>query len=145
MSLAQVAKGQRRSLSYLWLDALTQKERGRQDSQREHSGGYGRQRGGQERCRGAGWVQVRTVLSWLSILRSLVAQGLSGVELVTSDAHRGLRDAIAPVFGGASRQGCRTHSNFLTKVLKNAQHLVKPWRANYQQSSPQDRRTHPAR
>ena len=41
---------------------------------------------------------------WLSFLRSLVARGLAGVELVTSDAHQGLRDAIATVFGGASWQ-----------------------------------------
>ena len=29
---------------------------------------------------------------WLSFLRSLVARGLAGVELVISDAHQGLRD-----------------------------------------------------
>ena len=38
---------------------------------------------------------------WLSFLRGLVARGLSGVELVTSDAHQGLKAAIATVFGGA--------------------------------------------
>ena len=32
---------------------------------------------------------------WLSLLRGLVARGLSGVELVTSDAHQGLKAAIA--------------------------------------------------
>ena len=32
---------------------------------------------------------------WIAFLRSLSARGLSGVELVISDAHRGLRDAIA--------------------------------------------------
>ena len=37
---------------------------------------------------------------WLSFLRSLVARGLTGVELVISDAHQGLRDAIGTVFGG---------------------------------------------
>ena len=41
---------------------------------------------------------------WLAFLRSLSARGLSGVELVISDAHRGLRDAIATVFAGASWQ-----------------------------------------
>ena len=34
---------------------------------------------------------------WLAFLRSLSARGLSGVDLVISDAHRGLRDAIASV------------------------------------------------
>ena len=43
---------------------------------------------------------------WLSFLRSLVARGLTGVELVISDAHQGLRDAIATVFAGASWQRC---------------------------------------
>ena len=62
---------------------------------------------------------------WLSFLRSLSARGLEGVELVTSDAHRGLRDAIATVFTGASWQRCRTHfmTNLLTRVPKSAQ----PW------------------
>ena len=75
---------------------------------------------------------------WLSFLRSLVARGLSGVELVTSDAHQGLRDAIATVFSGASWQRCRTHfmTNLLTKVPRSAQ----PWvatmvRTIYQQPS----------
>ena len=62
---------------------------------------------------------------WLAFLRSLSARGLSGVELVVSDAHQGLRGAIAAVFGGASRQRCRTHfmTNLLTRVPRRAQ----PW------------------
>ena len=38
---------------------------------------------------------------WLAFLRGLAARGLSGVALVTSDAHRGLADAIAAVLPGA--------------------------------------------
>ena len=38
----------------------------------------------------------------LAFLRSLTARGLSGMELVTSNAHHGLRDAIATVFAGAA-------------------------------------------
>ena len=78
---------------------------------------------------------------WLAFLRSLVARGLGGVELVVSDAHQGLRDAIATVFGGASWQRCRTHfmTNLLTRVPRSAQ----PWvativRTIYQQPSPQE-------
>ena len=41
---------------------------------------------------------------WLAFLRSLSARGLGGVELVVSDAHQGLRGAIAAVSGGASWQ-----------------------------------------
>ena len=60
---------------------------------------------------------------WLAFLRSLTARGLSGVELVTSDAHQGLKNAIAAVFAGASWQRCRTHfmANLLTRVPKRAQ------------------------
>ena len=63
---------------------------------------------------------------WLSFLRSLAARGLSGVQLVVSDAHAGLKDAIAAVFSGASWQRCRTHfmTNLLTRVPKSAQPMV---------------------
>ena len=65
---------------------------------------------------------------WLAFLRSLTARGLSGVELVTSDAHQGLKNAIAAVFAGASWQRCRTHfmANLLTRVPKRAQPGVEP-------------------
>ena len=45
------------------------------------------------------------------------------MELVTSDAHQGLKNAIAAVFAGASWQRCRTHfmANLLTRVSKRAQ------------------------
>ena len=44
---------------------------------------------------------------WSAFLRSLVARGLRGVRLVTSDAHRGLKSAVAAVLVGASWQRCR--------------------------------------
>src|SRR5437764_418406 len=46
---------------------------------------------------------------WLAFLRSLVARGLSGVRLVISDAHSGLKMAIAAVLQGAVWQRCRVH------------------------------------
>ena len=46
---------------------------------------------------------------WTSFLRDLVARGLSGVALVISDAHAGLKEAIAAVLPGSSWQRCRTH------------------------------------
>ena len=76
---------------------------------------------------------------WLAFLRSLTARGLSGVELVTSDAHQGLKNAIAAVFAGASWQRCRTHfmANLLTRVPKRAQPGVATMvRTIYQQLSP---------
>ena len=64
--------------------------------------------------------------AWLAFLRSLVARGLSGVKLVTSDAHPGLVDAIAATLPGASWQRCRTHfmRNLLTRVPRSAQSFV---------------------
>jgi transposase-like protein len=63
---------------------------------------------------------------WLAFLRSLVARGLTGVRLVTSDAHPGLVDATAATLPGSGWQRCRTHAmrNLLTKVPKSAQSFV---------------------
>jgi transposase-like protein len=46
---------------------------------------------------------------WLAFLRDLTARGLSGVALVTSDAHTGLTAAIGATLPGACWQRCRTH------------------------------------
>jgi putative transposase len=46
---------------------------------------------------------------WLAFFRDLTARGLSGVKLVTSDAHRGLVEAIGATLPGAAWQRCRTH------------------------------------
>jgi transposase-like protein len=60
---------------------------------------------------------------WLAFLRGLVARGLSGVQMVISDAHPGLVAAIGSALPGAAWQRCRTHylRNLLTKVPKSAQ------------------------
>ena len=52
---------------------------------------------------------------WTAFLRSLKARGLGGVQLVISDAHTGLKQAIAGVLLGAGWQRCRVH--FLRNVL----------------------------
>jgi putative transposase len=52
---------------------------------------------------------------WTAFLRSLKARGLTGVQLVISDAHTGLKQAIEAVMAGASWQRCRVH--FLRNVL----------------------------
>jgi transposase-like protein len=46
---------------------------------------------------------------WLAFFRGLVARGLTGTLLVTSDAHAGLVAAIGATLPGASWQRCRTH------------------------------------
>jgi transposase-like protein len=55
---------------------------------------------------------------WLAFGRSLLARGLTGVRLVISDAHQGLRAALAACFAGASWQRCKVH------FLRNAGALV---------------------
>ena len=63
---------------------------------------------------------------WHAFLRSLVAGGLTGVQLAVSDAHQGLKAAITAVLGGASWQRCRVHfiRNALALVPKGMQPLV---------------------
>ncbi len=63
---------------------------------------------------------------WVSFLRSLVKRGLKGVRLVISDAHEGLRQAIAKVLHEVTWQRCRVHfmRNLLSTVPKGAQDTV---------------------
>jgi putative transposase len=63
---------------------------------------------------------------WLAFLRSLVARGLGGVKLVISDAHSGLKAAIASVLQGAAWQRCRVHfvRDALALVPRSAQQMV---------------------
>ena len=109
---------------YLWLDAMSQKVR---EEGRIVNVSVATAVNAEDRREIVG-MDVGTSEDgafWLAFLRSLSARGLRGVQLVTSDAHLGLRDAIATVFAGASWQRCRTHfmTNLLTKVPRSAQ----PW------------------
>jgi putative transposase len=63
---------------------------------------------------------------WTAFLRSLKARGLAGVQLVISDAHTGLKAAIAAVMAGASWQRCRVHflRNILARVPKGSAEMV---------------------
>jgi len=63
---------------------------------------------------------------WTAFLRSLKARGLSGTKLVISDAHAGLKAAIAAVMLGASWQRCRVHflRDVLAAVPKGSQEMV---------------------
>jgi putative transposase len=64
---------------------------------------------------------------WLAFFRDLTARGLSGVKLVTSDAHRGLTAAIAATLPGAAWQRCRTHyaANLMSVTPKSSWGWVK--------------------
>jgi putative transposase len=63
---------------------------------------------------------------WRSFLQGLVARGVRGVKLVTSDAHAGLKRAVSEVLLGASWQRCRVHflRNLLVHVPKSLQPMV---------------------
>ena len=63
---------------------------------------------------------------WTGFLRSLKTRGLDGVQLVISDAHTGLKNAIASILLGAAWQRCRVHflRNLLDKVPKGSQEMV---------------------
>jgi transposase-like protein len=64
--------------------------------------------------------------AWRAFLGDLTERGLAGVELVVSDDHRGLTNAIDALLPGASWQRCRTHfmRNLLCRVPKSAQPFV---------------------
>ncbi len=110
---------------YIWLDALVMKCR-------EDGGGApnvsvvvatGVSSEGQREILGVDVFTAEDGAAWLAFLRGLKARGLSGVRLVISDAHPGLKSAIASVFTGSRWQRCRTHltTNVLTKIPKAAQ------------------------
>jgi putative transposase len=126
--------------TFCWIDALTQKVREGGRAVNVHcliAAGVNA-----EGCREILGIDVTSSedgAGWLAFLRGLAARGLSGVQLVTSDDHAGLVNAIAAVLPGASWQRCRTHyhRNLLTRVPKTAQ----PWvstlvRAIFEQPDP---------
>jgi transposase-like protein len=63
---------------------------------------------------------------WTAFLRTLKARRLHGVQLVISDAHEGLKQAIAAVLLGAGWQRCRVHflRNLLARVPKGSAEMV---------------------
>ena len=67
-----------------------------------------------------------TEVFWTEFLRDLRDRGLGGVQLVISDSHRGLTNAVGTVLQGASWQRCRVHfmRNALAKVTKGHAELV---------------------
>ena len=64
---------------------------------------------------------------WLGFFRDLTARGLTGVKLVTSDAHAGLVAAIGATLPGATWQRCRTHyaANLMSVTPKSSWPWVK--------------------
>src|SRR6266496_2179207 len=83
---------------YLWLDAKVEKVRdGGRVVRKCHVLAYGVHESGYREVIALDVGEPETEAFWRSFLRSLVARGLSGVQLVVSDAHAGLKKAIAQV------------------------------------------------
>jgi transposase-like protein len=112
--------------TFIWLDALTLRVRETGRTVLVHALlAVGVNADGQREVLGIDVASGEDGAGWLALLRSLVARGLGGVQLATSDAHAGLVEAIGATLPGASWQRCRTHyaRNLATKVPKAAQ----PW------------------
>jgi transposase-like protein len=113
--------------TYVWMDALTQKVR---------EGGRivnvavviatGVNAEGHREVLGMDVITTEDGAGWLAFLRSLVARGLSGVALVISDDHPGLKAAVEATLAGTGWQRCRTHfmRNLLTRIPKASQSMV---------------------
>jgi transposase-like protein len=112
---------------YIWIDALTQRVReGGRVVQVSVVVATAVNVDGYREIIGLDVVTTEDTASWTEFLRSLVARGMSGVELVISDAHGGIKAAIATVFSGASWQRCRSHfmANLANQVPKASWPMV---------------------
>jgi transposase-like protein len=109
---------------YLWLDALYLKVR---ENQRIVSKALviavGVRETGEREILGLALGASEEQAFWSEFLRSLVGRGLNGVALVISDAHQGLKAAIAQVLSGTTWQRCRVH--FMRNLLAHIPHADK--------------------
>src|SRR5438105_14953431 len=89
--------------TFVWIDALTQKVREGGRTVNVHCLiATGVSADGCREIRGIDVTSSEDGAGWLAFLRGLAARGLSGVQLVTSDDHAGLVNAIAAVLPGAA-------------------------------------------
>ena len=113
--------------TYIWVDAHAQKvrERGRVVSVATVVA-IGVNAEGAREVLGFDVLTEESEASWSAFLRELVERGLTGVQLVISDAHKGLVNAIARELPGSGWQRCRTHfmRNLLSRIPKSAQKEV---------------------
>ena len=123
---------------YLWLDAKV--ERVREPGGVRHKAlviAYGVHASGRREVIGLDVGEAETESFWREFLRSLRARGLEGVRLCISDAHAGLKHAIAQVLGCAW-QRCTVH--FLRDMLGHVTRRSSRWcRARSVGSSPPPR------
>jgi len=111
---------------YLWLDAtyVKSRERGSVESQAVVVAVAVNAEGRRETL-GMAVGPAETEAFWTDFLRGLMRRGLSGVRLVISDAHEGLKQAIAKVIG-TTWQRCRVHfmRNALAYVPRRQHQMV---------------------
>ena len=106
-------------MRYLYLDARYEKVR--QDGQVRNSAvllAVGVNEDGNREILGVSVSLGEHEVHWRNFLQSMVSRGLSGVELITSDDHSGLKSARKAVFGGVPWQRCQCH------LQRNAQAYV---------------------
>src|SRR6266496_919805 len=109
---------------YLWLDAKVEKVRdGGRVVRKCLVIAHGVHESGRREVIGLDCGECETEAFWRDFLRSLVKRGLTGVQLVVSDAHEGLKQAIAQVLS-APWQRCTVH--FLREALGHARREQQP-------------------
>jgi putative transposase len=109
---------------YLWLDAKV--ERVREPGGVRHKAlviAYGVHQSGRREVLGIDVGEAETEAFWREFLRGLRARGLTGVRLCISDAHQGLKTAIAKALGCAW-QRCTVH--FLRDMLGHVSKAQQP-------------------
>lgn len=112
---------------YLWLDATYLKvHQGDRVVSEAVILAYAVHESGEREIVGLEAGRSEDAVFWTDFLKSLVQRGLAGVQLVISDAHLGLREAIDHVLAGAAWQRCRVHflRNALARVSRTAHREV---------------------
>ena len=116
-----------KAFPYVWLDATYIKVR---EANRVVSKAvlvaYGVAEDGERQVLGVDVADGEMEDAWRRFLGALVERGLRGVQLVISDAHRGLNNARVAVLNGTAWQRCRVHfmRNVLSRVPKAASGFV---------------------
>ena len=109
---------------YLWLDAKVEKVRdGGRVRRKCLVIAHGVHDSGRREVIGLDVGEAETEAFWREFLRGLVARGLVGVQLAISDAHPGLKAAIAQVLG-CPWQRCTVH--FLRDMLGHVSRTQQP-------------------
>ena len=109
---------------YVWLDAKVEKVRdGGRVVRKCLVIAHGVHESGRREVIGLDCGECETEAFWRDFLRSLVKRGLAGVQLVVSDAHEGLKQAIGQVLG-TPWQRCTVH--FLREALGHARREQQP-------------------